>query len=424
MDVKLPKLSEGAESGSVVSLLVAEGESVEKGQALLEVENEKAVAPIPATESGVVSSIRVKEGDTVSVGQVLLVISGGSEAEAEPPAAAPASTLAPVATSSAVPIPVAPVQVPVDSEIDESGPTPAASPSIRIMARQLGINLRRVGGSGRGGRVELGDLQNYIQRLQQLAAVKPQSGGAARAVAASIDFSKWGPVRSERMSPLRQTISRRMSESWSNVVHVTQFDEADVTDLMVLRKKHQAAYAGKDAKLTLTTFALKAVVTALKAHPVFNSSLDEAKNELVFKDYYHIGLAVDTEHGLMVPVIRDVDRKSLLELSLEVTALAEKARARKIGLEEMQGGTFTISNQGGIGGGHFTPIVNRPEVAILGMGRGGQKPLVKDGNVEVRSCLPLTISYDHRVIDGGTAARFSVDFVKALEGFEDKDVSI
>jgi len=208
------------------------------------------------------------------------------------------------------------------------------------------------------------------------------------------------------------------------VPHVTQFDEADVTELMALRKKHGASYEAKGAKLTLTSFALKAIAMALRQYPVFNSSLDLAKNELVLKEYYHIGLAVDTEHGLMVPVIRDVDQKSLLELSLEVTSLAEKARQRKLGLEEMQGGTFTISNQGGIGGGHFTPIVNRPEVAILGLGRGGLKPVVREGKVEPRVCLPLAISYDHRVIDGGTAARFTVEFVRLLTGVEERDVAL
>jgi len=215
-----------------------------------------------------------------------------------------------------------------------------------------------------------------------------------------------------------------MAENWNTIPHVTQFDEADITDVMELRKRFAAAYEQKGARLTLTSFALKAVVAALRKHPSFNSSLDESTQEIVSKQYYHIGLAVDTEQGLIVPVIRDVDRKSLFELSRDVTAVAEKARARKVTLEELKGGTFTISNQGGIGGGHFTPIVNKPEVAILGLGKGALKPVVRQGQIVQRLMLPIAISYDHRLIDGGTAARFTVDLVEALQGFKEADVAL
>ena len=239
-----------------------------------------------------------------------------------------------------------------------------------------------------------------------------------------IDFSKWGPIERKAVSPLRKVIAERMTENWNTIPHVTQFDEADITGLMALRKKQVPAFEAKGAKLTLTGFAVRALVKVLKQHPVFNSSLDEAAGELVFKNYYHVGLAVDTEAGLIVPVIRDADRKSLFELSQEIEALAAKARDRKVALEELKGGTFTISNQGGIGGAHFTPIVNKPEVAILGLGRGALKAVVREKKVEARLMLPLALSYDHRVIDGGSAARFMVDLVQALEQFPEQEVKL
>lgn len=226
------------------------------------------------------------------------------------------------------------------------------------------------------------------------------------------------------MSSLRKVISRRMLESWNNVPHVTQFDEADLTTILELRKKNLAAYEKKGARLTVTGFVLKAVASALKKHPIFNASIDEATDEVVFKQYCHIGIAVDTEAGLIVPVIRDVDKKSLLELSKELEELAKKARDRKVSADDLKGGTFTISNQGGIGGAHFTPIVNRPEVAILGLGKGVVKPVVREKKIETRTMLPIALSYDHRLIDGGTAARFTVDLVNTLENFNAKDAKL
>jgi pyruvate dehydrogenase E2 component (dihydrolipoamide acetyltransferase) len=226
------------------------------------------------------------------------------------------------------------------------------------------------------------------------------------------------------MSSLRKTISRRMVENWNSIPHVTQFDEADITDLLELRKKFAPEYEKKGARLTLTSFALKAVVSALKKHPIFNASIDEVANEIVLKEYFHIGLAVDTDQGLIVPVIRNVDKKSLFELSKDVQEVAEKARDRKIALDDMKGGTFTISNQGGIGGAHFTPIVNKPEVAILGLGKGALKAVVKDQQVQPRMMMPVCISYDHRVIDGGTAARFAVDLIQAFQGFGEGDLKL
>ncbi len=260
------------------------------------------------------------------------------------------------------------------------------------------------------------DLRAYIEQLQRLAAQPRAAGpGGARPAPEKIDFTKWGPIARRPMSQLRKIIAQRMSESWNAVPRVTQFDEADITALDELRKKYAEAYEKKGARLTLTSFALKIVAEALKKHPVFNTSLDLASGEVIYKEYFHIGIAVDTEQGLIVPVLRDADKKDVLALSKELNDIAVKTRDRKISMEELQGGTFTISNQGGIGGGHFTPIINLPETAILGMGRGALKAVVRDGKIEPRLMLPLALSYDHRVIDGGVAARFMLDLAKVLK---------
>ena len=426
MDVRLPKLGEGAESGTVVTILVKDGDLVSKGQTLLELENEKAVAPIPAPVAGRVSRIRVKEGDKLSVGQAILSVEDGA-------AAKPASAKMPLTPAPVIEEQPGEEAVRAPAGREETGPAgepgtvvAVAAPSIRRMARELGIDLSRIRGSERGGRIVLGDVRAYIARLQELAAQpRPgRSGVAAAAVVEPIDFSRWGAITKKPMSSLRKTIARRMSENWNAIPRVTQFDEADITELMALRKKHASAFEAKGARLTLTSFALKAVVWALKKQPIFNASLDEAAGEIVFKDYYHIGLAVDTDQGLIVPVIRDVDKKSLWQLSKDVSEMADKARQRKVSLDDLKGATFTISNQGGIGGGHFTPLVNGPEVAILGLGRSVMKAVVKDGKIEQRLMLPLAISYDHRVIDGGTAARFTVDLVKELQEFKEEAVKL
>jgi len=420
MDVKLPKLGEGADSGVVVNVFVKEGDQVARDQAILELENEKAVASIPSTAAGVVTKIYVKSGDKISVGQRLLSLSGGDQPVA---AAAPAA-------KRAAPEPEPETLVEESAaedgeEIPKPVAAPVASPSVRRLARELRIDLSKVRGSEAGGRIVTGDIRAYLVRLQK-AADKPKAAAPAPAkpVAESIDFSKWGPVTKKPLTQLRQVIARRMWESWNAIPHVTQFDDADFTRLNELRKKYAPAYEKKGAKLTLTPLVLKALVETLKKHPIFNSSLDEVAQEVVIKEYFHIGIAVDTEQGLIVPVIRDVDRKSVLDLAKELEQLAQKARDRKVTAEELKGGTFTITNQGAIGGAHFTPIINKPEVAILGLGRGAMKPVVRDGKIEVRMMTPLGLSYDHRVIDGGAAARFMVDLVKAMEDFKEEAVHL
>jgi pyruvate dehydrogenase E2 component (dihydrolipoamide acetyltransferase) len=425
MDLKLPPLGEGVDSGSVVSILVKEGEQVQKGQGIIELETGKAVAPVPASVAGKVTKIIVSVGDKISVGQPILSLEAGA-APAKAAAAKPAPATAPAprpARSAPAPVEAeAAVEAP-EPEEDVSGPEPASSPTIRRMARELGINLRKIRGSENGGRIIMSDVRSYIERLQNLAA-QPRSAGPAGAAAKlapeKIDFSKWGQIAKKPMTPLRKVIAQRMSESWNAVPRVTQFDDADITALDVLRKKHAADYEKKGARLTLTSFVLKIVTDTLKKHPVFNTSLDQAAGEVVYKEYFHIGIAVDTEQGLIVPVLRDADKKDLLALSKELNEIAVKTRDRKIGLEELQGGTFTISNQGGIGGRHFTPIINLPETAILGLGRGAMQAVVRDGKLEPRLMLPMALSYDHRVIDGGAAARFMVDLVKGFETFDEK----
>jgi pyruvate dehydrogenase E2 component (dihydrolipoamide acetyltransferase) len=428
MDVKLPHLGEGADSGTVVNLFVKEGDKIERDQPILELENEKAVATIPSSAAGVVSKIHVKAGDKISVGQKILSLSSGDGAPAKAAAAPKQKGARPPApdpkAESAEPEPEE--EPPAEPEGDEhehaeeSGASPAASPAIRKLARDLGIELARVRGSARGGRITMDDLRNYIVRLQRTAAQpKPASGAAPPKPAAEpIDFSKWGAITKKPLSPLRQVIARRMTENSNAIPHVTQFDEADISALLELRKKHVEAYEKKGARLTVTSFVIKAVVDTLKKHPDFNSSLDEAAQEIVYKQYYHIGIAVDTEAGLIVPVLRDADKKNLLQLSKDLEELAAKARDRKVSGEDLKGGTFTISNQGGIGGGWFTPIINKPEVAILGLGKGAMKAVVREKKLETRTMLPLALSYDHRVIDGAMAARFIGDLVKALENFQ------
>ncbi|HXT13736.1 MAG TPA: 2-oxo acid dehydrogenase subunit E2 [Candidatus Angelobacter sp.] len=427
MDVKLPHLGEGADSGTVVNLFVKEGDQIAKDQPILELENEKAVATIPSTAAGTVAKIFVKAGDKLNVGQKILTVSGAGApaAEAKPAAEAPkAAAKAPARAPELEP--EEQVSAEDSGAIEKSNAAVAAPPAIRKLARELGIDLARVRGSARGGRITMEDVRAYIQRIQKLAFQPKAAPGAApaKSAAESIDFSKWGSVTKKPLSPLRQVIARRMTENWNAIPHVTQFDDADITGLLALRKKYVDAYGKKGARLTVTSFIIKAVADTLKKHPVLNSSLDEVAQEIVLKDYVHIGIAVDTEAGLIVPVLRDADKKDLTQISKELEELAAKARDRKVSGEDLKGGSFTISNQGGIGGAHFTPIVNKPEVAILGLGKGAMKAVVRDNKVEPRMILPVALSYDHRVIDGGVAARFMVDLVKAIENFDEKTVKI
>jgi pyruvate dehydrogenase E2 component (dihydrolipoamide acetyltransferase) len=424
MDVKLPKLGEGSDSGVVVGIFVNVGDTVAKDQAILELENEKAVASIPSSAAGVVEKIHVKAGDKVSIGQRLITLAGGAAPAAAAPAPKPAAKKA-AAQSAPAPEPEAVVEAAGDESAEEAPQpvaAPVASPSLRRMARELGIDLTKVHGSEAGGRITTSDVRAYLAKLAKAAAKPapaPAGVASAKPAAVQVDFSQWGPILKKPVTQLRKVIARRMSESWNSVARVTQFDDIDFTKLGELRKKYAPAYEAKGVKLTLTPFVLKAVAETLKKHPIFNSSLDEVASEIILKEYVHLGIAVDTDQGLMVPVLRDVDKKSMIDLAKELEQLAAKARDRKITADEMKGGTFTISNQGAIGGAHFTPIINLPEVAILGLGRGALKAVVRDGQIVARLMTPVALSYDHRVIDGGSAARFTVDLVKAFENFDE-----
>jgi len=440
MDIKLPNLGEGADSGSVVNLLVKEGEDIQKGQPILELENEKAVAPIPSPASGKITKILVKEGDKLTVGQVILSLEETAEAKPTPAPKPSASSNQQTDEKPAEEQKESAPESEGEDAAEEAGQPaagqeakgrpglpPAAAPTIRRLARDLGIDLGQVRGSERGGRIVMTDLRAYIERLQKAvgkqtdAARAPKSAGPP---SEGIDFAQWGPIEVEPLSATRRTISRRMLESWTTIPHVSQFASADITDLSELRKKYGPVFEEKQAHLTMTPLILKAVAAVLQKFPRFNSSLREESGQIVLKRYYHLGLAVDTQNGLLVPVIRDVDKKSLIDLAKEVGALAGRARDRKIALPELKGGTFTISNQGSIGGGHFTPIINKPEVAILGVGKASFAPTVRGEKMISRMLLPLSLSYDHRVIDGGEAARFSVALVEALENFPEEALSL
>jgi len=434
MDVKLPRLGEGAESGIVANIFVKEGDTVQKDQAILELESDKAVASIPSSFSGVVTKIYVSKGAEVKVGQSLIALEEGGNKPApqetpkqtaqpapQKPAQSTAQAAQPAMPASNAFAFQAPAAVP--------GFPPAASPTVRKIAKDLGIDLTKVRGSENGGRIIIEDLKAYIQQLQAIAfqagpAAVPASEPAKKTAPKVIDFSKWGSVQKKPMTLIRKTISDRMVENWNAIPHVTQFDEADVTQLLELRKKHVEAYEKKGAKLTVTSFVLKAVANALKKYPVINSSVDDVNKEIIFKDYVHLGVAVDTEQGLLVPVIRDADKKNLFELSQSLSELAEKTRQKKISIEEMQGGTFTISNLGIIGGGHFTPIINKPEVAILGIGKGILKPIYQGTKLQPRNMMPLALSYDHRVVDGADGGRFMQELIQQLQNFKDEDVKL
>lgn len=432
MEIKVPFLGDGIGSAVVLSILVNVGDTIEKEQTILEIESDKAVAPVPSPAAGVISSISIKEGDTVSTGSLVGILTTTDAGVSQPSSAAtPAPTAVEVASSAPTPV-AAPASAAVSVQAPQtyqyqstSGMEPPASPRIRKIAREIGLDLGRIKGSESGGRITMDDVKAHVLFLQA-KAFQPSSSSDVVDVKSStpaIDFSLYGDVEVTKTSSLRQKIAAKMQESWSSIPHVTQFDEADMTQMMALRKTYKPVYESKNASLTVTVFALKAVVKALKAFPNFNSSYNQDTGELTLKNYYHIGVAVDTPSGLIVPVIRDVDKKSMVELSIELSELAEKARERKLKVTDLQGGSFTISNLGSLGVGAFTPIVNAPEVAILGLGKGQLKP-VMTSKTEVGSQLrmPLALSYDHRVIDGADGARFIRTIIDDLEAFQEEEL--
>ncbi len=402
-EFKLPDLGEGIESGDVARVLVSEGDQIHVDQPVLELETDKALIEVPSSFAGKIVSINVKEGDSVPVGTVLIAV---EETGAVPAAALAEPEPSPEPEKAPPPEAPAPPSLPEKPE----APLPAA-PSVRRFARELGIDLHRVTGTGAGGRITREDVKAYVQKTM---SDRPAAGAPLTAPPLP-DFTRWGEVDRQPLRAVRRKIAENLSIAWTQAPHVTQFDRADVTDLEAFRQRHKAEAEARGGKLTPTALTLKAVITALKAFPRFNASLDSAAGELILKRYYHIGIAVDTERGLLVPVIRDVDRKDIFELAAELAELAERARQGKADLEELQGGTFTITNLGSISGTAFTPIINFPEVGILGISQSRQEPVVRNGRVEPRLIMPICLSYDHRVIDGADGARFTKHLVESLE---------
>jgi len=418
-EYKLQALKEGVDTVEVNEVKVAVGEVVAKDQTLLEVQADKATLPVAAPAAGKVVQLLVKAGDTIKVGQAYVVIDANgtapespTPAPAEKPAekpAAPATTERPVKMPSAVE-----QRMHAPPARSTSGGIVPAGPATRRLARELGIDLSQVTGTGRHGRVTEEDVKAYVRDLASGAAplVTGAAAGTSLAQPPMPNFEEFGPVEATPVKGIRKAIAKQMALAWNLIPHVTQHDLADITELEAFRK----ARSTSSIKLTVTAFVLKACAVLLKQFPHFNASFDANAGQLIKKKYYHLGVAVDTDDGLVVPVIRDADQKSVLDMAQELAAIAEKARAKKLEPADMKGATFTITNLGGIGGTSFTPIVNWPEVAILGLSRGRLTAVPdKDGQIVARLLLPLSLSYDHRVIDGADAARFARQLADLLE---------
>jgi pyruvate dehydrogenase E2 component (dihydrolipoamide acetyltransferase) len=457
-DMKLPELGENIEGGDVLRVIVKAGDTIKKDQAVLELETDKATIEVPSSADGVVKEVKIKQGDKVKVGQTIFVIEEGQSAEgggktespepkaqspepkaeskepkaeakpeepkAEPKAEEPKAESKPekrkadvveMKPSKPAAAPAAP-GAPKPAEQAKAGDAASipAAPSARRLARELGVNIQDIQGSGPGGRISMDDVTAHARRL--LSGV---GAGAARPAAASEalpDFSKWGAVERKGMSGVRRTTAHRLTHAWNTVPHVFQHDRADITGVETLRKRlSKKAEAEGRAPITITAFLMKTMAAAMKKFPQLNSSVDLAVDEIIYKQYVHIGVAVDTDRGLLVPVIRDVDQKDIFQIADELAQAAEKARNRKLSLDDMQGGSITISNLGSLGAGAFTPIVNWPEVAILGVARARMEPVYSDGEFVARFLMPLTLSYDHRVIDGADGARILRWIVEAVE---------
>jgi len=462
IDFKLPEVAEGVETADIAEILVAVGDVVEADQIVMELETEKAVVELPCPHAGKITRIHVKEGDTVPIGTALLTIdavdaatpsqatspapqepvvekTAESDPRNEPPAPAVASEPAPPQPTAADPasepalwdvpartsgsmrtapptheaVTAPPETVEMAHDGDRGAPAPAG-PATRRLARELGVDLRRVSGSGPGGRITSDDVQGFVRRLSST----PTSGVTAPMAAPELpDFSRFGPIQRARINKIAKTAAANLSMAWQVVPHVTQHDLADVTELESARRQFMKGLGAGGPKITMTALVIKASVAALKQFPHFNSSLDLAAGELILKGYYHIGVAVDTDSGLLVPAIRDADRKNVVDIARELTEVAERARSRTLELSDMQGATFTITNLGGIGGTGFTPILNYPQVAILGMSRTQKVLQLHGGQPQERLMLPLSLSYDHRVINGADAARFVVKLSQTLSDY-------
>ncbi len=412
----LPDLGEGISEAQVVRLLVAQGDSIAEDQALMEVETDKAAVEIPSPFGGVIAKMHVQEGQTVNVGDVMVTFGNGGVAE--PVAArAPASAAAPAAKVEPQPEAAPAIPRPPPRGAGKSVP---AAPAVRKLARQLGVDLGTVRGSGPGGRVLREDVENTVRgeaakTLPTPGAAPPETPTRLPVVPPGVpDTDKWGPIRHAPLTQIRKTIATRMSQSVSTIPHVTHFDDADITELDRLRRGFLDPER-PELKLTLMPFVIKAVAESLKRFPELNASFDDQAGEIVYKEYVSIGLAVDTERGLIVPVIRNVELLDVRQIAEAGLVLAQKVRKTEFAIEDLRGGTFTITNVGALGGRYSTPIINYPEVAILGTGRSRLEPAVVDGRIESRMILPLSLSFDHRATDGAAAARFTGEVIGYLE---------
>ncbi len=431
-EIKLPHLGENIESGQVVSILVSVGDHIDKDQNILEVETDKASIEVPADAGGVVKKIHVNDGDTITIGQVILSLQEKIESQSD--GQTTVSSKAAPSDSEEVPMedkveapptndaneiddadnrPSIPVSAsPVIRDRQHSALVPAA-PSTRRFAREIGIDIGSVPGTGAKGRILIEDVKAFAKRIN--LGVASGSGNGTIETRLLPDFTKWGETQSVPMSNVRRATAEHLSHAWRSIPHVTQFDKADITELDKQRKVCGQRDEFADAKLTITGILMKIVSDALRQFPQFNSSIDIPNKTIIHKSYCNIGIAVDTDRGLIVPVVRKVDEKNLVELSSELTGIAQKARDRKVGVEDMQGGTFTISNLGGLGGTAFTPVVNWPEVAILGIAKSQIEPVYIAGQFQPRTVVTLALSYDHRAIDGADGVKFLRWIVDALE---------
>ena len=441
-EFKLPELGENIDQGDLVRLMIVPGARVSEGQPIMELETEKAVVEVPSSISGTVKEVKVKEGQKIKVGQTIFTLEGGAAAQAEPrrPHTAPVEHVsgqqaARLAFQAAIqaegkteeqalppdrPVPVPPsftmpVQLGKVAGTEHREPV-AAAPHVRRLARELGVDIHEVKGTGPAGRISEDDVKAFAKAALASAVTAAQASRAGHFVAPTLpDFAKWGKIERVSMRGVRRKTAQHLAEAWNTVPHVTQHDRADITELEQLRARFAPKAEEAGGKMTVTAIALKVVASALKIFPQFNASIDMGKEEIVYKQYINIGVAVDTDRGLLVPVIREVDKKNIVELAAEMTQLSQKARQKKLTPPEMEGGTFTITNLGGIGGTGFSPIVNHPEVAILGLSRSSMEPLWVNGKFEPRLVLPLSLSYDHRLIDGADAARFLRWIAEAFE---------
>jgi len=441
-DFRLQELGENISQGDLVRLMIAPGAKVSEGQPVMELETDKAVVEVPSTVSGIVNEVKVKEGDKIKVGQVIFTLQGAPSAPAEParPQNRPVEHVsgqhgARLAFQAAIraegkteeqalppdqpqPRPAdfsMPVQLGKVAGTEHREPVPAA-PHTRRLAREIGVDIYSVKGTGPGGRISEDDVKAHAKATLASAATSVQSPRAGHFVEPKLpDFAKWGKIERVPMRGVRRKTAEHLAESWNTIPHVTQHDRADITELEQLRARFAPKAEQAGGKMTVTAIALKVCAAALKVFPQFNATIDMEKEEIIYKQYISIGVAADTDRGLLVPVIRDVDKKNIVELAVELSQISQKAREKKITLADMEGGTFTITNLGGIGGTAFTPIVNHPEVAILGLSRSRMEPEWIGGKFEPRLILPLSLSYDHRLIDGADAARFLRWVAEAFE---------